>query len=153
MFKILRWGSDVTFFINKEPIVSKSGFSDTVAFYRIYNGNLTAASNVTCYVNYFKERLFTVFGNNIDYDTTGVSYSRARGTTPHSLTADGIEAGYAGNVNVYAVTSAGIYPVRELFDYYYEDKAISVSSVNGNMKFSMVSDNSVKTPFDKRKGF
>lgn len=151
-FRILRWNSKVYFIANGEVVFTTTCFNATNATYRIFAYNNAANYDVSgVVVNSYRSIPYVVFDDTPVLDTITVSGYRARGTVPPSIDEFHNEAGYAGLVTVYYVSSA-TGSLADAYEYYFEKNLVLVDNQQDDLVLSIVDDPIVRTPGDVRRG-
>jgi len=151
-FKILRYGAILYFIANGIVIHTFRGFSVLPVFVRLWAANDPAvAYTASPTVELFKYRTFVVFGDQPVHDVTTVSDYRIRGLVVPSVDERGVEAAYAGPVDL-AIVGEGVLNVPDAYEYYYLDSLRVINSTQSDVKMSFISDDQIKTKTDIKKG-
>jgi hypothetical protein len=151
-FKILRWGTDVYFYTNGYlQFRSVKGYA-LAAIYRMFVDNRATTYDVyQTNVEYFRNKPFAVFGNEVVHDLVVVGMTRVRGVTPPSLDRKGQSAAYAGIVDV-SVVSDVTTSKRSAYEYYYLDSLTLLNETQFGMKVSAIDDLTIRTPATESRG-
>ena len=147
-FKVLVWQEYVYFYANGSLFFSTRHFDSALqGAFRVYAYNALSAYNVyNTVVEYIIHRPYVVFGDTqIVNDPTLVSSTRLRGITPPSVDSKGTEAAYAGLVDINVVIDS-VQTLPDAYEYVYVENLILIDEPQFSLKFSDITDDTVRTP-------